>query len=159
MPVTRHPPCSPGRAVFPHPVPRLHSLPRKAEPLSALALFALARREAGSCSSGPTCPGCVSFAGCGLPSRPSPCRGLSPPLSTTLDTTPQTPTTGFPCHRTPPPACHPGPQGCVGSSMVPCPGVPCRASGAVDHTPTFSTDRNVEGLPRSSTPLFLHATA
>ena len=29
MPVTRHPPYSPGRAVFPHPVPRLHSLPRR----------------------------------------------------------------------------------------------------------------------------------
>src|SRR5215475_9571709 len=28
MPVTRHPPYSPGRAVFPHPVPRLYSLPR-----------------------------------------------------------------------------------------------------------------------------------
>ena len=28
MPVTRHPPCRPGRAVFPHPVPRLYSLPR-----------------------------------------------------------------------------------------------------------------------------------
>ena len=28
-PVTRRPPCSPGRAVFPHPVPRLHSLPRR----------------------------------------------------------------------------------------------------------------------------------
>ena len=32
MPVTRHPPCSPGRAVFPHPVPRLHSLPRRVIP-------------------------------------------------------------------------------------------------------------------------------
>ena len=33
MPVTRHPPYSPGRAVFPHPVLRLYSLPRcKAEP-------------------------------------------------------------------------------------------------------------------------------
>src|SRR4029453_19284874 len=33
MPVTRHPPCSPGRAVFPHPVPRLYSRPRcKVEP-------------------------------------------------------------------------------------------------------------------------------
>jgi len=33
MPVARHPPYSPGRAVFPHPVPRLYSLPRcKAEP-------------------------------------------------------------------------------------------------------------------------------
>src|ERR1051326_6814016 len=32
MPVTRHPPCSPGRAVLPHPVPRLHSLPRRVIP-------------------------------------------------------------------------------------------------------------------------------
>jgi hypothetical protein len=28
MPVPRHPPCSPGRAVFPHPVPRWYSRPR-----------------------------------------------------------------------------------------------------------------------------------
>src|SRR2546428_566945 len=33
MPVARHPPYSPGRAVFPHPVLRLYSLPRcKAAP-------------------------------------------------------------------------------------------------------------------------------
>src|SRR5215471_8346240 len=33
MPVTRHPPYSPGRAVFPHPVLRLYSRPRcKAQP-------------------------------------------------------------------------------------------------------------------------------
>ncbi len=31
MPVTRHPPHSPGRAVFPHPVPRSYSLPRRTE--------------------------------------------------------------------------------------------------------------------------------
>src|SRR5262245_49308852 len=32
MPVTRHPPCSPGRAVFPPPVPRWYAHPRcKAE--------------------------------------------------------------------------------------------------------------------------------
>src|SRR5262245_16569933 len=32
-PVTRRPPCRPGRAVFPHPVLRLYSLPRcKAQP-------------------------------------------------------------------------------------------------------------------------------
>src|SRR5712671_4701080 len=38
MPVTRHPPYSPGRAVFPHPVLRLYSLPRcKAEPSSTHA--------------------------------------------------------------------------------------------------------------------------
>jgi hypothetical protein len=29
-PVTRHPPHRPGRAVFPHPVPRLYSPSRKA---------------------------------------------------------------------------------------------------------------------------------
>ena len=35
MPVARHPPCRPGRAVFPPPVPRLYSPPRcKAEPSS-----------------------------------------------------------------------------------------------------------------------------
>jgi hypothetical protein len=28
MPVTRHPPCSPGRTVFPYPVPRLYAPPR-----------------------------------------------------------------------------------------------------------------------------------
>jgi hypothetical protein len=31
-PVTQRPPCSPGRAVFPHPVPRLHALPRRVTP-------------------------------------------------------------------------------------------------------------------------------
>ena len=95
-PVTRRPPCRPGRAVFPHPVPRLHSRPRKAEPLPVLALFAMARREVGSCYSGPTCPGCVSFPGSVLPSRPSPCSGLSPPLSTLRDKTPQGHPVGFP---------------------------------------------------------------
>jgi len=32
-PVTRRPPHRPGRAVFPHPVPRLYSLSRKATAL------------------------------------------------------------------------------------------------------------------------------
>ena len=31
-PVTQRPPCSPGRAVFPPPVPRLHSPPRRVKP-------------------------------------------------------------------------------------------------------------------------------
>ena len=53
----------------------------------------------------------------------------------------------------------PGPLWSVGSSIVPCPGFPCGASGAVYHLPRFSTYRNVEGFPRSSTPLFLPATA
>src|SRR6516164_2798428 len=105
-PVTRRPPCRPGRAVFPPPVPRLHSLPRKAEPLPVLALFALARREVGACSSGPTCPGCVSLPGGVLPSSPSPCRGLSPPPSTTLATTPHPHMAGVPVARTSPPPSH-----------------------------------------------------
>ena len=82
MPVTRHPPCSPGRAVFPHPVPRLYSHPR------CKCWLCPAGRLA---SGGPVqqCPAEVSCAGCVLPSRPSPCSGLSPPLSTTRDKTPQ----------------------------------------------------------------------
>ena len=158
MPVTRHPPCSPGRAVFPHPVPRLHSLPRKAEPLSALALFALARREAGSCSSGPTCPGCVSFAGCGLPSRPSPCRGLSPPPSTMLDTTPHLHPAGFPCDSTPPPAC-PASTSLLRFQHCSVSGFPLLCLNSCIPYSEASTHRSVWGLPSSSTPLFLHATA
>jgi len=56
----------------------------------------MARREVGACSSGPTCPGCVSFPGGVLPSRLSPWSGLSPPQSTTLDTNPQPHRAGVP---------------------------------------------------------------
>ena len=38
-PVTQRPPHSPGRAVFPHPVPRLYSLPRKAVALYKYSMF------------------------------------------------------------------------------------------------------------------------
>jgi hypothetical protein len=48
-PVTRRPPHRPGRAVFPHPVPRLHSLPRRPKPSPVLHLFAVPRSEVGSC--------------------------------------------------------------------------------------------------------------
>ena len=50
MPVTRHPPCRPGRAVCPHPLPRLSSRPRcTAEPSGThAATFDL--RETGPCS-------------------------------------------------------------------------------------------------------------
>src|SRR4030095_11717435 len=122
-------------------------------------LFAIARREVGSCCSGPTCPGCVSFPGCVLPSSPSPCRGLSPPLSTLLDTTPQAQTAGVPVASTSPPASRHGRQRRPGSSIVLCPGFPFRASGAVYHTPLLLMGRTVWGLPSSSTSLFLHATA
>ena len=106
-PVTRRPPCRPGRAVFPPPVPRLPSRPRTAEPFPARAMCARARREVGAGASGPTWPGCVSWPGCGLPSRPSPWRGLAPPPRPRLDTTPPLSPTGWPCDRTSPPACAP----------------------------------------------------
>ena len=47
----------------------------------------------------------------------------------------------------------------VGSSIVPSPGFPFRASRAVYHTPSLPSCRSCWGLPRSSTPLCLHATA
>ena len=47
----------------------------------------------------------------------------------------------------------------AGSSIVPSPGFPCRASRAVYHTPSLPPCRSCWGLPSSSTPLFLHATA
>jgi hypothetical protein len=39
MPVTYHPPHRPGRAVFPHPVPRSYSLPRKTIALGKYSMF------------------------------------------------------------------------------------------------------------------------
>jgi hypothetical protein len=41
----RRNPHSPGRAVFPHPVPRLHSLPRRLKPLPVLHLFTVPRES------------------------------------------------------------------------------------------------------------------
>jgi hypothetical protein len=41
----RRNPHRPGRAVFPHPVPRLHSLPRRLKPLPVLHLFAVPRES------------------------------------------------------------------------------------------------------------------
>jgi hypothetical protein len=51
------------------------------------------------------CPAEVSCAGCVLPSRPSPCRGLSPPLSTMRAKTPHPHPADFPYDRTAPLAC------------------------------------------------------
>src|SRR5262249_50417657 len=61
------------------------------------------------------CPAEVACAGCVLPSRPSPCSGLSPPLSTTRDKTPPRHTAGFPSDSTPPPSW----RGCRSSAEVP----------------------------------------
>jgi hypothetical protein len=57
------------------------------------------------------CPAEVACAGCVLPSRPSPCSGLSPPPSTMRDKIPPPHVVGFPCDSTPPPPCRPGTQG------------------------------------------------
>ena len=46
---------------------------------------------------------------------------------------------GVPVASTSPPASNHGPQRRAGSSIVPCPGFPLRASGAVYHSPTFAT--------------------
>jgi hypothetical protein len=49
MPVTRHSPCRPGRAVCPHPVPRLYSLPRCKAPFSSIHPLASDCGHAGTC--------------------------------------------------------------------------------------------------------------
>jgi hypothetical protein len=84
--------------------------------------LAIARREVGSCDSSPACPARVSFAGCVLPSGPSPGSGLSPPPSTLPDKTPQ----GH-LAATRPPVAWFSDKG-LGSSLVLCPGFPLRAS-------------------------------
>ena len=153
------PPYSPGRAVFPHPVLRLYSLP--AVQSQAFRQSFLWLSPAGRLASGvpvPQCPAEVACAGYVLPSRPSPCSGLSPPLSTSVRRHPLRMRWAFPLtvllHL-------PGrvPQRCAGSSIGPCPGFPFRASGAVCHTPWFSTAGTAGAPPSSSAPLFLHATA
>jgi hypothetical protein len=90
-------------------------------------LMAIPRREVGSWGSSPTCPARVSFAGCVLPSGPSPCDGLSPPPSTMPDKQPQGRIAAF---------CPPGAwfSGRVlGSSVVPFPSFPVIASIPVYH--------------------------
>jgi hypothetical protein len=154
MPVTRHPPVQTRTCSFPasgSSVARASAQGR--------ALVAMARREVGSDDAGPTCPGCVSCPGCMLPSSPSPGDGFSPSRRTPLDTTHQAHTAGVPGARTAPPASGHGPPRRAGSSLVPGPGFPCRASGAVDQTPWLLMGRNVWGLPSALTSLCRHATA
>jgi hypothetical protein len=155
-PVTRRPPHSPRRAVFPHRVPRLYSLPRQA---TTVAWFAIPRSEVGLRYSSPTCPAQVSFAGSVLPSGPSPCTWLSHAPSTMPDKTPQQQAAGFPFDSTSPPACLGVPSARLGYRLTPCPGFPFRASIAVYLTVRLSTGRSRWDLPGSLTPLFLHATA
>jgi len=47
VPVTRNPPCSPGRAVFPHPVPRSYSLSRRLKTLCIHPVLSLLLRDHG----------------------------------------------------------------------------------------------------------------
>jgi len=133
MPVTRHPPCSPGRAVFPHPVPRLHSHPRRVTPCllwpaGRLAHTAPVRHVRDEWPCRAACfrrdlPRVV-----GVPHLGVLCSIRLP--SRIRWAFPVTVLFHLPGH---------GPRRGAGASIVPCPGFPCRASGAVDHRPTFST--------------------
>jgi len=81
------------------------------------------------------CPAQVSFAGCVLPSSPSPCSRLSLPPSTMLDKTPQWHTAGFPFLQYSS-ACLPwAPHQRLGSGLIPYPGFPLCVSISV--YPTF----------------------
>ena len=64
------------------------------------------------------------------------------------DKTPQRHAAGFPCDSTPPPACPWLPHRALGSSIVPCPGFPLRASGAVYHTFDAFHRQEPLGLPK-----------
>ena len=71
-PVTRRPPCSPGRAVFPPPVPRLHSRLRRAKPwllwpAGRLAPATPVRPVRAACSCRAACVRRVLPHGVGLP--------------------------------------------------------------------------------------------
>jgi hypothetical protein len=101
------------------------------------------------------CPAEVSCAGGVLPSRPSPCRGLAPPLRTTREKTPQGACGG----RLPPPCGSRGASQWGGASMVPCPGCPFCAARAVYHALSLPPDRSCWGLPSAATPLCRHAMA
>ena len=126
-PVTQRPPRRPGRAVFPHPVPRLHSHPRRVTPCLLWPAGRLAHtdpvRHVRAACFRRDLPHVVGFPHlrvlCAL-RLPSRIRWAFP-------------VTGL-FHL-------PGrvPRRCAGSSIVPCPGFPFRASGAVYHLPTFST--------------------
>ena len=152
-PVTRRPPYRPGRAVFPPPVPRLHSLPRRVkpcllEPAGRLAHLIPVRHVRDACPCRATCfrrdlPHVVGLPHLGglrsirLPNRirwAFPVTGLlhlPVPCSPTVRRFQHCSVSGFPLP-------------CLRS---------CRPYTVVFH------GRNVWGLPRSSTPLFLHATA
>jgi len=156
MPVTRHPPHSPGREVFPHPVPRLYSLPRRRPRAACLLLPAVRFACVAPILQ---CPAQVSFAGCVLPSGPSPCSWISHAQSTMPDKTPPRLAAGFPFHSNPPPARSESSSVRLDSRIVPFPGFPFCASLSVCPTSTFPLAGNPRGFPSSLTCLFLHAAA
>jgi len=152
-PVTRRPPYRPGRAVFPHPVPRLHSLPRRVkpcllEPAGRLAHLLPVRHVRDEFPFRATCfrrdlPHVVGFPhlrvlrSIRLPNRIR----WAFPVTVLL----HLPVTCSPAVRRF--------QHCsVSGFPLPCLRS-CRPYTVVFH------GRNVWGLPSSSTPLFLHATA
>jgi hypothetical protein len=144
--VTRGPPHSPGRAVFPHPVLRLYSLSRRAKLLRSFARFAIPRSEVGSCGSSPTCPARVSFAGCVLPSGPSPCAWLSHAPSTMPDKTPQ----GLVAVARPPGARFSGRA--LGSSLVLFPGLFATSLWLTPAGPTSGRSKSLPAILSPSVP-------
>src|SRR5437667_4720895 len=134
MPVTRHPPCSPGRAVFPPPVPRLHSHPRRVKPCLLWPAGRLAHTDP------------VRHVRDECPFRAACFRRDLPRV------------VGFPCDSTFPLTwtCATAVRRFQHCSVSGFP-LPCLKS-CIPYTDVFH-GRNVWGLPSSSTPLFLHATA
>src|SRR6266849_1571116 len=157
-PVTRRPPRRPGRAVFPHPVPRLHSPPRRPWPCPVtpcllwpagrLAHPAPVRHVRAACPCRAPCfrrdlPPVVGFphlrvlCAIRLPirlRRACPLPGLlrlPVPLATS-------------------------PLRCQHGAVSGCP-LPCLQSGLPSSE--ASTPRSLWGLPRAATPLFRPATA
>ena len=93
------------------------------------------------------CPAHVSWAGCVLPSSPSPGPWRSHARRTRREKTPHPHPAGVPCHRTPPPAWRRVLYGRVGSSRVLCPGFPFRAYGAIDPASVLPSGREPLGPP------------
>jgi len=158
-PVTRRPPYRPGRAVFPHPVPRLHSHPRKGRTVASSYRVCYGPQGGWLILIRPTMSGmrCLSGLRASVESFPMWWAFPTPEYSARYDSSNayggrsrcqyfSTSLSRLPHQR-------------YGSRIAPCPGFPFCAHRAVDHPLTRPACRNVWGLPRSFTSLFRHATA
>jgi hypothetical protein len=152
-PVARRPPCSPGRAVFPHPVPRLHALPRRVipcllSPAGRLAHAVPVRRVRDACPCRAACCRRVLPPVVGLPHlRVRRSRRLPNRIRWVF------PVTGL-LHL--PVSWSPTVRRCQHCAVSGLP-LPCLRSWRPDTVVCHG--RNVWGLPSSSTSLFLPAMA